>query len=72
VAITLADETREAFDSVAAGYHRSNCENLVLRGMRQRTIAAVLRHAPRPSHLLDLGCGARLHDYRGRRFTPYG
>jgi SAM-dependent methyltransferase len=57
VAITLADETREAFDSVAAGYHRSNCENLVLRGMRQRTIAAVLRHAPRPSHLLDLGCG---------------
>jgi ubiquinone/menaquinone biosynthesis C-methylase UbiE len=57
VAITLADETRRAFDSVAAGYHRSNLENLVLRGMRQRTIAAVLRHAPRPSHLLDLGCG---------------
>ena len=57
MAITLADETRRAFDSVAAGYHRSNLENPVLRGMRQRTIAAVLRHAPRPSHLLDLGCG---------------
>ena len=57
MAITVADETRQAFDSVAAGYHRSNLENLVLRGMRQRTIAAVLRHAPRPAHLLDLGCG---------------
>jgi len=58
VAVTLtADETRRAFDSVAADYHRSNVENLVLRGMRQRTIAAVLQHAPRPSHLLDLGCG---------------
>jgi SAM-dependent methyltransferase len=55
--MTLADETRRAFDSVAAGYHRSNLDNLVLRGMRQRTIAAVLRHVPRPSHLLDLGCG---------------
>jgi SAM-dependent methyltransferase len=57
MAITLADETRQAFDSVAADYHRSNLENLVLRGLRKRTIAAVLRHAPRPSHLLDLGCG---------------
>ena len=57
MAITLADETRKAFDSVAADYHRSNVENLVLRGMRQRTIAAVLRHTPRPAHLLDLGCG---------------
>ena len=57
MAITLADETRQAFDSVAADYHRSNLENIVLREMRQRTIAAVLRHAPRPSHLLDLGCG---------------
>lgn len=57
MAVALADETRRAFDSVAADYHRSNVENPVLRGMRQRTIAAVLRHAPRPSHLLDLGCG---------------
>jgi SAM-dependent methyltransferase len=57
VAITLADQTRQAFDSVAPDYHRSNLENLVLCGMRQRTIAAVMRHAPSPSHLLDLGCG---------------
>jgi SAM-dependent methyltransferase len=57
MAVTLADETRRAFDSVAADYHRSNVENLVLSGMRRRTIAAVLQHAPRPSHLLDLGCG---------------
>ena len=57
MAVTLADETRRAFDSVAADYHRSNVENRILRGMRQRTIAAVLRHAPRRSHLLDLGCG---------------
>jgi len=57
VAVTLADETRRAFDSVAADYHRSNVENVVLRGMRERTIAALLRNIPPASRLLDLGCG---------------
>ena len=57
VAVTLADETRRAFDSVAADYHRSNVENVVLRGMRERTLAALLRHVPPASRLLDLGCG---------------
>jgi SAM-dependent methyltransferase len=57
VAVTLADETRRAFDSVAADYHRSNVENVVLRGMRERTIAALLRNIPPVARLLDLGCG---------------
>jgi SAM-dependent methyltransferase len=57
VAVTAAGDTRRAFDSVAAEYHRSNVENVVLRGMRRRAIDAVLRHVPRTSHVLDLGCG---------------
>ncbi len=57
MAVTLADETRRAFDSVAADYHRSNVENVVLRGMRERTIAALLLNVPPASRLLDLGCG---------------
>ena len=57
MAVTLANETRRAFDSVAADYHRSNVENVVLRGMRERTIAALLLNVPPASRLLDLGCG---------------
>jgi SAM-dependent methyltransferase len=53
----MVDDTRRAFDSVAADYHRANVENVVLRGMRQKVIDAVLRHVPRGSHVLDLGCG---------------
>jgi SAM-dependent methyltransferase len=55
--MSVADDTRRAFDSVAADYHRSNDENVILRGMRRRAIDAVLRHVPRSSHVLDLGCG---------------
>lgn len=52
----LAD-TRAAFDSVAADYHRTNVENRLLAAMRERTMAAVHRWVPRGAHLLDLGCG---------------
>jgi SAM-dependent methyltransferase len=57
VELTLASDTRQAFDSVAPDYHRSNSENPLLCEMRRRTIAAIRRHLPRGSQLLDLGCG---------------
>jgi SAM-dependent methyltransferase len=57
VAVTLAPETRHAFDSVAADYHRSNVENPLLSDMRRQTIAAVRRHVAAGSRVLDLGCG---------------
>jgi SAM-dependent methyltransferase len=57
VAVTLARDTRQAFDSVAADYHRSNVENPLLSDMRRQTIAAVRRHVAAGSRVLDLGCG---------------
>jgi SAM-dependent methyltransferase len=57
VAMTLAHDTRQAFDSVAADYHRSNVENPLLSDMRRQTIAAVRRHLAAGSRILDLGCG---------------
>ena len=57
MAVTVADDSWRAFDSVAADYHRSNVENVLLRGMRRRAIDTVLRRVPRGSHVLDLGCG---------------
>jgi SAM-dependent methyltransferase len=57
VALSMADDTRRAFDSVAASYHRSNVENVLLHGMRQKVINAVLAHVPHGAHILDLGCG---------------
>jgi SAM-dependent methyltransferase len=50
-------DTRAAFDGVAAGYDRSNEENPTLCAMRARALAAVRRHVPAGSHVLDLGCG---------------
>jgi SAM-dependent methyltransferase len=52
----LAD-TRQAFDGVAAGYYRSNEENLTLREMRVRVRRTLDAFAPAGSHVLDLGCG---------------
>ena len=57
MAVTLAHDTRQAFDSVAAEYHRTNVENPLLSDMRRRTIEAVRRHVPSGSRILDLGCG---------------
>ena len=57
MAVAFAAETRRAFDSVAGEYDRSNVENALIAAMRERTLAAVLGHAPAGSHLLDLGCG---------------
>jgi SAM-dependent methyltransferase len=50
-------ETRDAFDGVAHDYDRSNTGNPILRAMRTRALAAVRRHVPAGSTLIDLGCG---------------
>ena len=50
-------ETRDAFDGVAHDYDRSNTANPILRAMRGRALAAVRRHVPAGSTLIDLGCG---------------
>jgi ubiquinone/menaquinone biosynthesis C-methylase UbiE len=57
VAMTMAADTRRAFDSVADEYDRSNSSNRLLCEMRRRTLAAVVRHAPPGARVLDLGCG---------------
>lgn len=52
----LAD-TQQAFDSVAAGYDRSNAANPLLAAMRERVLAAIIAHTPPAGRVLDLGCG---------------
>jgi SAM-dependent methyltransferase len=52
----LAD-TQLAFDGVAPTYDRSNDENRTLCEMRRRTLAAVTKHVPAGSSIIDLGCG---------------
>ena len=51
------DDTARAFDGVAREYHTSNEANPILRHMRRRAVAALRRHVPAGSRLLDLGCG---------------
>jgi SAM-dependent methyltransferase len=53
---TLAD-TQLAFDSVAADYDGPSGNNALIQKLRAQTMAAVIRHAPAGSHLVDLGCG---------------
>jgi SAM-dependent methyltransferase len=53
----VLNDTRIAFDSVAADYDRSNTANPLLSAMRQRVMDAVCRWLPAGSHVLDLGCG---------------
>jgi SAM-dependent methyltransferase len=60
-AVAVADawlaDTEAAFDQVAASYHQDNEDNVLLKAMRARVIATVLRHVPSGGRLLDLGCG---------------
>jgi len=56
------DDTAEAFDGVAAGYHDSNAANPILADMRRRVLAAIGAHVPRGARLLDLGCGPGTDD----------
>jgi SAM-dependent methyltransferase len=57
VAVVTARQTQLAFDGVAATYDRSNAENSILRAMRARTRAALIRAVPPEGRVLDLGCG---------------
>jgi SAM-dependent methyltransferase len=50
-------QTAQAFDAVAPEYHESNTGNPILRGMRERAMAALQCHVPAGSHIVDLGCG---------------
>jgi SAM-dependent methyltransferase len=66
-------QTQQAFDGVAAVYHRDNAENGTLCAMRARVRAAIDAFVPPRSHLLDLGCGpggdAEHLARRGHRIT---
>lgn len=55
----LAD-TRDAFDSVAAGYDGPLGNNALVQWMRARTLAAVTRSVASGATVLDLGCGTGL------------
>ncbi len=50
-------ETQQAFDGVAADYHRSNVENPLLCAMRERTLAALAAQVRPGARILNLGCG---------------
>jgi SAM-dependent methyltransferase len=50
-------ETQQAFDGVAADYHRSNLENPLLCAMRERTLAALAAQVRPGARILNLGCG---------------
>jgi SAM-dependent methyltransferase len=51
------EDTRAAFDGVAARYHDENVDNPLLAAMRRRVVDIVLERVPRGAHILDLGCG---------------
>jgi SAM-dependent methyltransferase len=50
-------DTACAFDAVAHDYHVTNRANPILEHMRAQAIAALRRHVPAGSSVLDLGCG---------------
>jgi SAM-dependent methyltransferase len=57
MAVVMAADTRQAFDSVAAAYGRSNAENSILCDMRRLTLAVLTAQVPPGARMLDLGCG---------------
>src|SRR4051794_12871988 len=50
-------ESAQAFDGVAAEYHRTNSDNPILRHMRGRAISMLRRHVAAGAEIVDLGCG---------------
>jgi SAM-dependent methyltransferase len=56
------EQTRLAFDSVAATYGRSNAENPILCHMRGHARVALRRHVAAGLRILDLGCGPGCDD----------
>jgi SAM-dependent methyltransferase len=58
------DETRAAFDSVAAHYDGPRGNNALIQDMRREMWHWLDASFPRASHLLDLGCGTGLDAVR--------
>ena len=62
-------ETAEAFDSVAETYDGPQGNNHLIQRMRQLTWARIDQLVPRPSQLLDIGCGTGID---AQRFANLG
>lgn len=58
------DDTRTAFDSVAASYDGPRGNNTLIQDMRREMWRSLDATFPRESHLLDLGCGTGLDAVR--------
>jgi SAM-dependent methyltransferase len=58
------DETRTAFDSVAADYDGPRGNNALVQDMRREMWRWLDESFPRASHLLDIGCGTGLDAVR--------
>lgn len=58
------DDTRAAFDSVAANYDGPRGNNALIQEMRREMWRWLDANFPRQSHLLDLGCGTGLDAVR--------
>ena len=57
---TCFQDTRQAFDSVAANYDGPLGNNALIQRMRERMWRTLLEVSPPPARLLDLGCGTGL------------
>lgn len=65
---TRLNETRQAFDSVAAVYDGPVGNNALIQRMRRQLWRAVMAELPPRARLLDLGCGTGIDAvYLGRR-----
>jgi len=58
------NDTRDAFDSVAADYDGPRGNNLLIQQMRTQMWEALDAAFPRPCRLIDLGCGTGLDAVR--------
>jgi len=64
IVMDALDDTRAAFDSVAADYDGARGNNALIRHMRREMWRWLDASFPRESHLLDLGCGTGLDAVR--------
>jgi SAM-dependent methyltransferase len=67
--MTALDETALAFDSVAATYDGPQGNNHLIQRMRDLTWERIDELVPRPSQLIDIGCGTGID---AQRFADLG
>src|SRR5579864_6494393 len=65
--LSRLEETRSAFDNVAADYDHDRGHNAAIQDMRAETWRWLDRTFPRESRLLDIGCGTGLDAARMAR-----